>query len=45
MRSERRLTTEFGDDSHVEQYRIRGREVEFRARRADRPKTPHLKIG
>lgn len=35
MKSERRLTVEFGDDSRVDQYRIRGREVEFRARRMD----------
>ena len=35
MRSERRLTVEFGDDSRVDEYRIHGREVEFRARRPD----------
>ena len=36
MKSERRLTIEFGDDdSRVDQYRIHGREVEFRTRRAD----------
>ena len=31
MKSERRLTVEFGDDSRVDEYRIHGREVEFRA--------------
>ena len=32
MKSERRLTVEFGDDSRVDEYRIHGREVEFRSR-------------
>jgi len=32
MKSERRLTVEFRDDSRVDEYRIHGREVEFRAR-------------
>ena len=32
MKSEPRLTVEFGDGSRVEQYRIRGRQVEFRPR-------------
>jgi hypothetical protein len=35
MKSERRLTVEFGDDSRVDEYRIHGREVEFRARRVN----------
>jgi hypothetical protein len=30
MKSERRLTVEFGDDSRVDEYRIRGRQIEFR---------------
>ncbi len=34
MRSER-LTVDFGDDSRLDEYRIRNREVEFRARRPD----------
>jgi hypothetical protein len=35
MKPNRRLMVEFGDDSRVDEYRIRGREVEFRARRPD----------
>ncbi len=35
MANERRLMVEFGDDSRVDEYRIRGRQVEFRARRPD----------
>ncbi len=35
MKSSPRLTVEFGDDSRVDEYRIRGNEVEFRARRPD----------
>ena len=35
MAHDRRLMVEFGDDSRVDEYRIRDREVEFRARRAD----------
>ena len=36
MKSERRLTVEFcNDPRRVEEYRIRGRQVEFRARRPD----------
>jgi hypothetical protein len=35
MKSERRLTIDFGDNSRVDEYRIQGREVEFRARRPD----------
>ena len=35
MKSEPRLTVELGDNSRVDEYRIRGREVEFRARRPD----------
>ncbi len=35
MESERRLMVELGDDSRVDEYRIRGRHVEFHARRPD----------
>ncbi len=35
MTSEQRLTVEFSDDSRVDEYRIRGRDVQFRARRPD----------
>ncbi len=33
MKSERRLMVEFGDDSRVDEYRIRGGHLEFHARR------------
>jgi hypothetical protein len=33
MKSERRLTVELSDNSRVDEYRIHGREVEFRAKR------------
>jgi hypothetical protein len=35
MKTDRRLMVEFGDDFRVDEYRIRGRQVEFRARRPD----------
>jgi hypothetical protein len=35
MKFERRLTVELGDNSRVDEYRIHGREVEFRAKRPD----------
>ena len=35
MRSEQLLTVEFSDDPRVDEYRIRDRNVEFRARRPD----------
>ena len=44
MKSERRLTVEFGDDSRVDEYRIHGREVEFRARVVNGEPPPDLSI-
>ena len=35
MKSERRLTVELGDKSRVDEYRIHGGEVEFRAKCPD----------
>jgi hypothetical protein len=40
MKSEPRLTVEFGDASSVDEYRIRRREVEFRPRCRDGFNTP-----
>ena len=35
MKTDGRLMVELGDNSRVDEYRIRGRQVEFRARCAD----------